>query len=58
MLLSAGITNADSLMFYLFLVLMLVLGGFYYYYVMCKRLPGIIREVLRMEGKKRNDIPK
>lgn len=58
MLLSVGITNADSLMFYLFLVLMLVLGGFYYYYVMCKRLPGIIREVLRMEGKKRNDIPK
>lgn len=58
MLLSAGITNADSLVFYLFLTLMLVLGASYYYFVMCKRLPGIIREVLSMEGKKRSDIPK
>lgn len=58
MLLAAALTNGNSTMFYAFLAMMLVLGAFYYYYVMCRRLPGMVREVLRMEGKKRSDVPK
>ncbi len=58
MLLSGAITNGDSLLFYVFLGVMVLLGAIYYYYVMYKRLPGMIREVLRMEGKKRSDVPK
>lgn len=58
MLLSGAVTNSDSGIYYLFLVLMLAVGGAYYYFMMKKRLPSIVREVLRMEGKKRSDIPK
>ena len=58
MLLAAALTNGNSMLFYAFLVMMVVLGAFYYYYVMCRRLPGMVREVLRMEGKKRSDVPK
>ena len=57
-LLAAVVSTGDSVMFYVYLVLMIVLGVVYYYRVMCMRLPGIIREVLRMEGKRRSDIPK
>ncbi len=52
------VSTGDSLMFYVYLVVLLALGMVYYYRVMCVRLPNIIREVLRMEGKKRSDIPK
>ena len=37
---------------------MLVLGFVYYYRVMMVNLPQIVREVLKMEGKKRDDIPR
>lgn len=57
LLLWGAVVNGDSMLFYVFLVLMLVLGAVYYFYIMQRRLPGIIREVLRMEGKKRSDIP-
>lgn len=40
------------------LAVMLALAVAYYYYVLCRKLPGIVRQVLAMEGKKRNDIPK
>ncbi len=58
MLLSALVMNGTSTMAYVYMALMLVLGAMYYYFIMSKKLPGIVREVLRMEGNKRNDIPK
>lgn len=58
MLFAAAIGTGDSMMFYVYLVLMLLLGAVYYYYIMRKKLPSIIREVLMMEGKKRDDIPR
>ena len=58
MLFAAAIGTGDSLLYYLYLTLMLVLGAVYYYYIMWRKLPSIIREVLRMEGKKRDDIPR
>lgn len=58
MLLCGAVLNGDSMLFYVFLGLMLVLGAVYYYYIMQRKLPNIVREVLLMEGKKRADIPK
>lgn len=57
MLLCAAIMHGDGIWFYAFLFLMLVLSGLNYYYVMYRKLPQIVREVLRMEGKKRSDVP-
>ncbi len=52
-------SGASSPVFsYALMVLMLVLSGMYYYYIMKRKLPSIVREVLRMEGKKRDDLPK
>ncbi len=58
MLMAAMIMNGESTMTYVYLVLMMAISAFYYYLIMRKKLPGIVREVLRMEGNKRNDIPK
>lgn len=55
MLFSASISHGDGIWFYAFLFLMLVLSGLNYYYVMNRRLPQIVREVIRMEGRKRQD---
>ncbi len=55
MLLSAAIMNGDEVWFYAFLVLTLILSLMNYYYVMCRRLPMMVREVLRMEGKRKQD---
>jgi hypothetical protein len=43
---------------YLFLVLAFVVAFAYFYRMVYVKLPGIIREVLRNEGKVRKDIPK
>lgn len=40
------------------MVAMLVVSALYYYHIMNVKLAGIVRDVLKMEGKKRNDIPK
>lgn len=58
MLLSAAVMHGDGALFYAFLFLMLVLSGLHYYYVMYRKLPQIVREVLRQEGRRRSDVPK
>lgn len=49
--------NTGGVMFYASGILMVVLSAAYFYHIMYRKLPGIVREVLRMEGKKRDDIP-
>lgn len=44
--------------YYICAVVALLFSGYMYYRTMFQRLPQIVREVLRMEGKKRDDIPK
>ncbi|MDO5862072.1 MAG: hypothetical protein Q4Q58_04695 [Thermoplasmata archaeon] len=58
MVFAVAIESGLSNMYYVYFALMLVVGLMYYYYIMRKKLPNIVREVLRMEGKKRSDIPK
>ena len=50
--------NDGGFMFYACTVLMVVLSAGYFYYIMKLKLSNIVRQVLRMEGKKRNDVPK
>lgn len=40
------------------MVVALIISALYYHHVMNVKLAGIIRDVLKMEGKKRDDIPK
>ena len=60
MLLTGLIQNGDSggVMFYACAILMVVLSVAYFYRTLMIKLPGVVREVLKMEGKKRSDIPK
>ncbi len=46
-----------EVVYYVCQVLMLVLSAFYFYRIMYVKLPGVVRDVLKMEGKKRDDIP-
>ncbi|MBR7153367.1 MAG: hypothetical protein IKD00_06475 [Candidatus Methanomethylophilaceae archaeon] len=55
--LNAGAIGGE-IMYYLCQVLMVVLSLYYFYINMYRKLPGVVRDVLRMEGVKRDDIPK
>ncbi len=46
-----------EIVYYVCQVMMLVLSAFYFYRIMYVKLPGVVRDVLKMEGKKRDDIP-
>lgn len=46
------------IVYYICAVVALVFAAVLFYRMMCMRLPQIVREVLKMEGKKRDDIPK
>jgi hypothetical protein len=48
--------NDGGFLFYAAMALMIVLSAGYFYYIMHLKLKGVIREVLKMEGKKRDDI--
>ncbi|MDO5853071.1 MAG: hypothetical protein Q4Q62_03240 [Thermoplasmata archaeon] len=58
MIFAVAIQSGSDMMFYLYFALMTIIGVVYYYYIMRVKLPSVVREVLRMEGKKRTDIPK
>ena len=47
-----------GVMYYVCLVVMLVVSAYMFYRTMYQRLPQIVREVLKMEGKRRDDIPR
>lgn len=53
--LNAGVIGGE-LMYYVCQFAMLALSAVYFHRIMMVKLPGIVREVLKMEGKKRNDL--
>lgn len=53
-----GMQDPNIIAYYACAVVQLVFSAIVYYRTMYQRLPGIVREVLKMEGKKRDDIPK
>ena len=48
--------SADTLALYICLILALIVAAVYFYFIMYVKLSGVIRDVLRMEGNKRNDV--
>ncbi|MBR4227311.1 MAG: hypothetical protein IKR86_11235 [Candidatus Methanomethylophilaceae archaeon] len=46
-----------EIVYYVCQVLMLLVAAFYFYRIMYVKLPGVVNDVLKMEGKKRGDIP-
>ena len=57
-MLLAVLWTSTGVLFYVILIAMLVLGAFYFHKCLFVNLPRIIREVLKMNGQKRDDIPK
>ncbi len=57
-MLFAVLWTSTGFMFYVLLIAMIVLGAFYFYKCLLINLPRIVREVLKMNGEKRDDIPK
>ncbi len=47
-----------GVLYYVCLAVMLVVSAYMFYRTMNQRLPQIVREVLKMEGKRRDDIPR
>ena len=47
-----------GIMLYVCAIAMLVLSVAYFYRIMMVKLPGVVRDVLKMNGIKRDDIPK
>jgi hypothetical protein len=52
------VKDQSEILIYAFLVLSFLLAIGYFYRTVYMRLPGVIREVLRTEGKSRKDIPR
>ncbi|AIZ56768.1 hypothetical protein Mpt1_c08920 [Candidatus Methanoplasma termitum] len=50
--------SADIIALYICLILALIVAAVYFYYIMHVKLSGVIRDVLRMEGNKRKDVPR
>jgi len=59
LVLVAAYNNTESeIMFYACLVLALIVSAVYFYYIMYVKLSRVVRDVLKMEGKSRKDVPK
>ena len=56
-MLFAVMWTANGFMLYVLLIAMVLLGAFYFHKCLFRNLPAIIREVLKMNGEKRDDIP-
>lgn len=56
----AAYTNSGNseLLFYACIFLALIVAAVYFYYIMYAKLSGVVKDVLRMEGKTRKDVPK
>jgi len=57
-MLFAALWTSSGIMFYVLLLAMVALGAFYFHKCLLVNLPAIVREVLKMNGEKRDDIPK
>lgn len=55
---TASIMSSGSWVFYAGLAFALLISAGYFTRTLVKNLPGVVAEVLKMEGKKRNDLPK
>ncbi len=54
-----GVSDEESvILYYVCVMAMLMFSAGTYYRTMCLRLPQIVKETLKMEGKKRDDIPR
>jgi hypothetical protein len=58
LLVSQMFASSSDVAVYAFLILSFLVAFGYFYHIVYKKLPGVIRDVLRMEGKTRKDIPK
>jgi hypothetical protein len=54
----AAYISENQFALYLCIILALIVAVVYFYYIMYAKLSRVVRDVLRMEGKKRNDVPK
>ncbi|MBE6528696.1 MAG: hypothetical protein E7Z64_06015 [Thermoplasmata archaeon] len=57
-MLLAVLWTSEGVMFYVLIIAMVAVGAFYFHKCLFRNLPRIIREVLKMNGQKRDDIPK
>ena len=57
-MLFAVMWTSSAFMFYILLIAMVAIGAFYFRKCLLINLPQIVREVLWMNGEKRDDIPK
>ncbi|MBO4356867.1 MAG: hypothetical protein J5813_01690 [Candidatus Methanomethylophilaceae archaeon] len=57
-MLLAVMWSSEGIMFYILPIAMILLGAFYFRKCLFINLPTIVREVLKMNGQKRDDIPK
>lgn len=59
LVLVAGYNNTQNeLLFYACLLVAFIIAAVYFYYIMHVKLSGVIKDVLRMEGNTRKDVPK
>jgi len=56
-MLFAAMWTSTGILYYVLLIVMLLLGAFYFRKCLFVNLPNIIRDVLKMNGEKRDDIP-
>lgn len=53
-----GAFSSSGSSFYVFVILALAFSAAYFYRTMYSKLSGVVKDVLRMEGKKRDDVPR
>jgi len=58
LLISQMFASTSDVSVYAFLILSFLVAFGYFYHIVYRKLPNVIRDVLRMEGKSRKDIPK
>jgi len=58
LILWAAFNSGSELTIYMCLVMALIVSAIYFYYIMYVKLSSVVKEVLKMEGKSRKDVPK
>jgi hypothetical protein len=54
----ASFMNSGNVLYYVFMIAALTIAAVAFYVTMYVRLSGVVRDVLKMEGKKRDDVPR
>ena len=58
LILWAAFNSGSELTIYMCLIMALIVSAIYFYYIMYVKLSSVVKEVLKMEGKSRKDVPK